>query len=199
MPLAIMIYRRNLDHESATSASKPVEPGRYGRLGTEEIPVADESIKLIDLISSIRKIEEYLITKNVEEPIQNGWPFSAGSSSFYFWLKETYRRRCLRSNYFNPEYFSGESAWNMLLDLAASRIEGKRISVTSACQASEVPQTTALRWISLLEEDGMVTRENDLSDRRRTFLHITDKAMDLISTYYNKIHSYEKIRRNNNK
>jgi DNA-binding MarR family transcriptional regulator len=85
----------------------------------------------------------------------------------------------------------------MLLDLAASRIEGKRISVTSACLASEVPPTTALRWISLLEDDGMVVRENDLSDKRRTFLQITDKAMNLISLYYNRLHSYEKIKRNN--
>lgn len=188
-----------MDEEPATSALTPIGPGQNGQAGAEDIPVHDETIKLMDLISSIRKIEEYLIIRDVEAPVQNGWPFSAGSSSFYFWLKETYRRRSLRSSYFNPEYFSGEAAWSMLLDLAASRIEGKRISVTSACQASEVPPTTALRWISMLEDDGMVTRENDLLDRRRTFLHITDKAMGLISTYYNKLHSYEKIRRNNNK
>jgi hypothetical protein len=196
-PWLLRFLGGRLDEESTTSASTPIGQSRKGQPGAEAIPIPDESIKLMDLISSIRKIEEYLIVKDTEKPIQDGWPFSAGSSSFYFWLKETYRRRALRSSYFNPDYFSGEAAWSMLLDLAASRIEGKRISVTSACLASEVPPTTALRWISLLEDDGMVVRENDLSDKRRTFLQITDKAMNLISLYYNRLHSYEKIKRNN--
>lgn len=165
------------------------------RLSPDESPIPENETKMMDLISSVKAIEEYLIDRDTVKPIQDGWPFAAGRSSFYLWLKETYRRRSLRSKYFNADYFSGEAAWNMLLDLAAAQIEGKRIAVTSACIASGVPPTTALRWITVLEDDGMILKENDFSDKRRTFLRISDHGMALINSYYNDLHSHPRIPR----
>jgi hypothetical protein len=187
--------RGALDNEPNKSDAASIDLG--GSILSEDYDrvVSEEGEKLEELISSIRKIEEYLIVRDIEKPVQDGWLFATGGSSFYYWLKETYRRRSLRSKYFNEYYFSGGAAWNILLDLAASKIEGRRISVTSACLASKVPPTTALRWIGLLEEDGMIVKENDLSDRRRTFLQISDQAMRLIYTYYNDLHSHSKIKR----
>jgi hypothetical protein len=184
-----------LENDRAKSEATSMGLVHGERLDSDDFPASNENIKLMDLISSIRKIEEYLIVRDTEKPIQDGWPFAAGSSSFYFWLKETYRRRSLRSRYFNENYFSGGAAWNMLLDLAASQIEGKRISVTSVCLASQVPPTTALRWISILEDDGMILKENDYSDKRRTFIRISDHAMNSIYSYYSNLHSHPKIKR----
>lgn len=184
-----------MENNSTKPDITPVESGASAHPGAKEISNLEDDKKMMELITSIRKIEEYLIIREAEKPIQDGWLFAAGSSSFYFWLKETYRRRSVRTKYFNPDYFSGEAAWNILLDLAASQIEGKRISVTSACLASEVPPTTALRWISVLEDDGMILKENDYLDKRRTFIRITDHAMNLIYSYYNNIHSHPKSKR----
>jgi hypothetical protein len=193
--MLVLRCRGALNDESSKLGATQIQLGHDTR-PMYEAPVDSEGdSNLLDLIASIRKLEEYLIVREVERPVQEGWPFALGSASFYLWLKETYRRRFLRPRYFNPEYFSGEAAWNILLDLAAALIEGKRIAVTSACIASGVPPTTALRWISLLEEDGMILKENDFSDKRRTFLRISDRGMALINSYYNDLHSYPKIPR----
>jgi hypothetical protein len=184
------MYRGALENKLTKSESSSIEPGDTEREGTNE-PSAPESLgMLMDLVSSIKKIEDYLIVHDAEKLNQDEWPIAAGRSSFYLWLKETYWRRSLRSKYFNQDYFTGEAAWNILLDLASSHIEGKLISVTSACLASGVPPTTALRWISLLIDDGMVEKENDYSDKRRTFMRISERGMSLIYSYYKKLHSY---------
>lgn len=184
-----------MEHKSNKLDGKPIEPDGSVRLSPNESSIRENETKIMDFISSIRAIEDYLIDRDTLKPIQDDWAFSAGRSSFYLWLKETYRRRSLRSRYFNPDYFSGEAAWNILLDLAAAQIEGKRIAVTSACIASGVPPTTALRWIAVLEDDGMILKENDFSDKRRTFLRISDHGMTLINSYYNDLHSHPKIPR----
>lgn len=65
----------------------------------------------------------------------------------------------------------------MLLDLYSCHVEGRLISVTSACIASGAAATTALRWLGRLEAEGLVIRRRDEGDGRRTFLEMTDGAV----------------------
>jgi hypothetical protein len=83
------------------------------------------------------------------------------------------RRR--RSDLLVPGLFL-DPAWDVLLDLFASEVEGRRISVSSACIASGVATSTALHWIRKLETCGLVYRERDQSDGRRTFLRMSMSA-----------------------
>jgi predicted transcriptional regulator len=99
-------------------------------------------------------------------------------------IKRTFRDRAARRKFFPTEFVSGEACWDILLDLSASAFEGKRISVTSACLASGVPNTTALRWIALLEHSGLIGREQDEHDRRRTYLRITDRGLTAMMDYF---------------
>lgn len=69
-----------------------------------------------------------------------------------------------------------DPAWDMLLDLFAARAEKSNISVSSACVASGVPASTALRWLSELERLGLVIRTRDERDGRRSFVRISDEA-----------------------
>ena len=64
----------------------------------------------------------------------------------------------------------------MLLDLTASRIEDKPVSVSSLCIASAVPATTALRWIKLMTDRGMLERRADSADARRIFIDLSDET-----------------------
>jgi len=66
-----------------------------------------------------------------------------------------------------------DPAWDILLDLLVNETSHKPVSVTSACIASCVPPTTALRWLSTLEEYGLVERAEDATDARRTFVRLT--------------------------
>ena len=59
-------------------------------------------------------------------------------------VRSTIKSRRMRNEVFGDNLF-GEPAWDMLLDLYASHLEQKRVSVSSLQIASAVPGTTALR------------------------------------------------------
>jgi hypothetical protein len=101
-------------------------------------------------------------------------------------VRKIARQRQLRSRFFAGELFA-DPAWDMLLDLTAARAEHKRVSVSSLCIASGVPPTTALRWISQMNDAGLFERVEDPSDRRRAFIALTDKAADGMARYFAEI------------
>lgn len=101
-------------------------------------------------------------------------------------LRQIIRQRRLRTRFFDGDLFA-DPAWDMLLDLAAARAEHKRVSVTSLCIASGVPSTTALRWINVLTDAGLIERIEDDTDRRRAFLALTDRAADAMARYFAEI------------
>lgn len=75
------------------------------------------------------------------------------------------------------------ACWWMVLDLFKSMVEGKSVSISSACIASDVPPTTALRYVAMLEEWGWTTRESDSFDKRRAFLKLTMKGRRSVEDY----------------
>lgn len=71
----------------------------------------------------------------------------------------------------------GEPAWDMLLDLFIAREKRWRpVSISSLCIASAVPQTTALRWIAVMVEQGLLIRDTDPFDGRRVFVRLADET-----------------------
>lgn len=98
------------------------------------------------------------------------------------------RQRRLRARYFEKELFA-DPAWDILLDLAAARAEHRRVSVTSLCIAAAVPATTALRWIAMMTKMGILLRTEDLEDKRRTYIALSDSAADALARYFDEIGS----------
>jgi hypothetical protein len=99
------------------------------------------------------------------------------------WLaREELHERRRRNSVFDAELF-GEPSWNILLDLFVAQVNAKKISVTSACIAADVPPTTALRWLTVLEQNGLVQRLDDEFDQRRTWVGLTDSAFKKLSSY----------------
>lgn len=94
---------------------------------------------------------------------------------------ELYRIRRRRERQIGRDLL-GEPCWDLLLDLFANTVRGIPVSVTGACIASNVPTTTALRWISVLEERGLVDRYPDPFDRRVVLVKLTDDGMDKMRT-----------------
>jgi DNA-binding MarR family transcriptional regulator len=84
---------------------------------------------------------------------------------------------------FLPAYLFSEPAWDILLDLFAADVEGRSVSVSSACIAASVPTSTALRWLTKLENQGLVERSDDSQDRRRVYVRITPFARDAIAKW----------------
>ncbi|WP_404335084.1 winged helix DNA-binding protein [Sphingomonas sp. MMS12-HWE2-04] len=101
-------------------------------------------------------------------------------------IRGVIRARRLRSQFFEADLFA-DPAWDMLLDLFASDLERRRVSVSSLCIAAAVPPTTALRWIGTLHEAGLFERQADPADRRRAYIALTAKAIEGMRAYVGAI------------
>jgi hypothetical protein len=97
--------------------------------------------------------------------------------------KQAYRNRRRREQVFGDASLFGEPAWDIMLDLYVAAAQDKRIAVTSACIGSAVPATTALRWIKILEDRGLIEREVDEVDARRTFVRLSPRGCELMEEY----------------
>lgn len=101
-------------------------------------------------------------------------------------LRAILRFRVGRERIFGGDLF-GEPAWDMLLELYEAELRGKEESVTSLCIGARVPATTALRWLRTLEVRGWVERRPDQRDRRRSFIHLADKARDALEAMFSEL------------
>lgn len=98
-------------------------------------------------------------------------------------IRQELRKRRNRDRYFSCDMFA-DPAWDMLLDLYASRLEGRTVSVSSLCIAAAVPQTTALRRIKIMCDEGWLIRHSDSDDGRRIFISLSDNALAQLNAYF---------------
>lgn len=81
--------------------------------------------------------------------------------------------RRARDRAFGPDLFS-DPAWDMLLDLYINSHRPQPTCVSDLFHASSSPPTTIIRWLTTLENRGLVRRQPDLRDRRRLNVSLTD-------------------------
>jgi DNA-binding MarR family transcriptional regulator len=101
-------------------------------------------------------------------------------------IRRMLRARRSREQQFGPNLFA-DPAWDILLEAYAAELEQQRISVTALSEASAVPPTTALRWLSKLEEDGWLRRKADPYDGRRFWVALTEQASVQLRTYFDNV------------
>lgn len=114
-------------------------------------------------------------------------PKASSSQDHPVWLelaRQTYHDRRRRTKIFQSEELFGEPAWDILLDLFIAAKERRRVSVTSACIGSAVPSTTALRWIAILEKQGLLMREADPGDARRVYVKLSARGYAAMLEYF---------------
>jgi DNA-binding MarR family transcriptional regulator len=98
-------------------------------------------------------------------------------------VRNLIKLRRLREQHFPADLFA-DPAWDILLDLYAAQLEGKKVSVSSLCIAASVPPTTALRWITSMTEHGALVRHQDPHDARRVFIGLSDDSEQRLSRYF---------------
>lgn len=83
---------------------------------------------------------------------------------------------------FDPALFANPGL-DIMLFLFAEGSDGVGVTTNACCGAASVPRTTALRWIKLLADRGLVSSSGDASDRRVTMLHLTEAGRARIATW----------------
>lgn len=84
----------------------------------------------------------------------------------------------------------GEPAWDILLELYLADLRHVRHSVSGICRLSDAPSTTALRWISKLESSGLITKEGDARDARRSWVKLTNKGFASLDALLERFESF---------
>ena len=158
------------DRLGVTQSKTPVEPS--------DLPPADAGI--------FRFGESEAIPPAAEQPVDRQTRSQRLPLPDPRLVRRIIAQRQMRCRYFDSELFA-DPAWDMLLDLTAARAEHRRVSVTSLCIASGVPPTTALRWIGLLTDAGLIVRNEDASDKRRAFIELTEKGSDSMARYFTEM------------
>lgn len=94
--------------------------------------------------------------------------------------RHIYKARQASAEIFGDSHISSGPAWDILLDLYISKETGRDVSVTDATLAAGCPASTGLRWIQVLQDQGLVTRLRDSSDNRRMFLMLTEQGQSSV-------------------
>lgn len=77
----------------------------------------------------------------------------------------------------------GEPAWDILLNMFIAGCEGRRLTLPAVCSGAGAPESTALRWVTILEKRGMVVREGA---PERAFLKLSGSASADLADYFRK-------------
>lgn len=96
------------------------------------------------------------------------------------------RARRIRKSSLPQEMF-GEPAWDMLLSLYVGSRSGARQTVSNLGLSSGSSPTTALRWIDYLESQSLVARRASPTDRRVTYIDLTDSGLAAVEEYFEKL------------
>ena len=82
-----------------------------------------------------------------------------------------------------PKIVCSDPAWDILLDLFEAKLIGRIVSIKSACLASGVPMTTALRYLDILVGEGYVERSIDPGDGRRVLVSLSQKGFEKMTGF----------------
>jgi hypothetical protein len=150
-----------------------------------DAPATDPAVELV-LKDSLIQICEQLnaLTRGLsgEGPTTEGKdtpPSTAACATFARIIVANYRER---AQFFPPDLFV-DPAWNLTLDLYISRVEDKKISVSSALIATGIPSTTALRLLERLVDLRFVVKTPDDIDRRRIYVSLSEAAFGAVTRH----------------
>lgn len=91
-------------------------------------------------------------------------------------------RRRQRYDFF-PQRLFADPAWDILLALTVAACRQHRVPVSKLCRRVDVPMTTALRWVKMLTDEGLLVRRDDSTDKRRKYLELSPGALSMMIAY----------------
>lgn len=118
--------------------------------------------------------------KSVEISHQEADKVDSGPSSAQ--LKQLLAARRARATFFGAHLFA-DPAWDILLQAYVALLDQEPLLVSTICRESVVPATSALRWINVLEQDGLLVRRHDPKGERRWWLEMSESGRSVMERY----------------
>ncbi len=156
-PIGMQVVARPSNDESGQA-----RPRTLGRIHRRPVPV--------DAVASGR---------NREDGATFSKPLGASDAAVLERARREYAACEMRWSRLGPS-ISSDPAWNILLDLLISEIVGTRLSVTAVCVGARSSSTTGIRYISMLQSEGLLDRVPDAHDRRRTYVQLTQAGRQTV-------------------
>lgn len=97
-------------------------------------------------------------------------------------LKQLIAARRARSTFFGTHLFA-DPAWDILLQAYVALLDEEPLLVSTICRDSVVPATTALRWINILEQEGLLVRRHDPGGERPWCLEMSATGRQAMEQY----------------
>lgn len=135
-------------------------------------------------LSAFAPVADQAILPARGEPSPGGPP---GTADLLVLAKALKRSRDRRAAFFDAQLFA-DPCWDIMLDLVCARLEDQDVPVSSACMATNMPFSTALRHVRQLVDLGLVRRWKDPQDRRRDLLALEDATFETMKTYLVETH-----------
>lgn len=84
-----------------------------------------------------------------------------------------------RDAVFGSDLFS-DPCWDALLELYAAKLGNRRMSLDELSKAINTPASTTMRWISVLQNRGLVSSHSDAIGPSRIWVRLTDDGASKI-------------------
>jgi DNA-binding MarR family transcriptional regulator len=135
---------------------------------------AEWGSKIRDLRAGLDALEADMVQspRNDAEPLKH--------------VRAVIRARAQRQRFFGVDLFA-DPAWDVLLELYACELAQQRVSVSKLCFAVGVPATTVLRWLAILERQGLTQRSDDFRDRRRVWVSLSATGLEKMQVYFDSL------------
>ena len=92
-------------------------------------------------------------------------------------------RRARRLAFLRAELLS-EPAWDILLHAYSFELRRRHVTASELVDRISLPSTTLIRWIKVLELEGMLTRTIVASNPESLRIELTAKALDAMEGYF---------------
>ena len=105
-------------------------------------------------------------------------------SAIRFAQVQTAKRERRRRAAHLPSEAVAEPAWDILLELYAFELVGRAGSQTEIAERIQVPSTTSIRWMKVLEAADLIARTIDPADPLSVKVGMTPKGLAAMEAYF---------------
>ena len=91
--------------------------------------------------------------------------------------------RTSRRNIFGDDLFF-DPAWDIMLRLTYAWLQEMPMPMGKLVELTDIPQTTVLRWVSLLQDAGLVCSAAGDEDKRRKFVALTPDGFAAMTQWF---------------